>query len=102
MKLKIFLLSIYICLMTGCATAESTFSCNSTATDSCMSIDQVNMMTEQRNSKSTPSKSHKSKRVNERNLSLNGQRIWLSPWVDDEGIKHDGETLHLAKSKSEG
>lgn len=102
MKLKILMLSIYACLMTGCATAESSFSCNSTATDSCMSIEQVNMMTEQRDLKATSSKSHDSKSTEKRHLSLNGQGIWLAPWVDDEGIKHGGETLHISKSKSEG
>lgn len=45
MKIMILALTLPL-LLTGCATSSSTFSCNKTADDTCLTIEQVDAMTQ--------------------------------------------------------
>jgi conjugal transfer pilus assembly protein TraV len=47
MRLKIFAL-LAVILISGCSTVNESFSCNKTAGDSCLTMDEVNAMTEDR------------------------------------------------------
>lgn len=45
MRLRVFTL-ITVLLSSGCSTVNESFSCNKTANDSCLTMDEVNAMTE--------------------------------------------------------
>jgi len=93
------MISSAISLMSGCATMDSSLSCDQTAFDSCLTMKEADSM-------SSPSK-HGSKRLTHNttnNIStktLKGQQIYLAPWKDAQGIAHSGGTLEFA-SKGRG
>lgn len=70
--------------LSGCATMNDNFSCNRTAGDTCLTIDQVNAMTEVR--------SHAKKSRYKAASHDESDKVWLSPWVDKNG-NHHGETV---------
>lgn len=47
MKLRIFIVFVVI-VTSGCSTVNESFSCNKTAGDSCLTMDEVNAMTEEK------------------------------------------------------
>lgn len=47
MRVRIFTL-IAVILSSGCSTVNESFSCNKTAGDSCLTMDEVNAMTEEK------------------------------------------------------
>lgn len=47
MRSRVFILLAMI-LSSGCSTVNETFSCNKTAGDSCLTMDEVNAMTEEK------------------------------------------------------
>ena len=77
---------VILCLTLGlalsaCAPINTQFSCNETAGDKCLSIEEVNAMTEPQ---AEPS-SH---------------AIWIAPWVDKEGRLHENDSLFVTSKKS--
>lgn len=68
-----------VCLMLGlmlsaCAPINTQFSCNETAGDKCLSIEEVNAMTEPK-------------------VQTKAHAIWLAPWEDNNGHLHENDTL---------
>ena len=47
MRLRVFTL-LAVILSSGCSTVNESFSCNKTAGDSCLTMDEVNAMTEEK------------------------------------------------------
>lgn len=47
MKLKVFII-LAVSISSGCTTMNESFSCNKTAGDSCLTMDEVNAMTEEK------------------------------------------------------
>lgn len=82
MKKTIFSLLIVL-VVSGCSTFGSEFSCNRTAFDKCMTIEQVNTMAERK--ERIYSEGHSIKKIN------NARKVWLSSWVDKEGVIHNGQ-----------
>ena len=72
-------MKIPLCLMLGltlsaCAPINTQFSCNETAGDHCLSIEEVNAMTEPK-------------------VQTHERAIWLAPWADKDGRLHENDTL---------
>lgn len=73
-------------MLTGCSTMNSNFSCNATAGDSCLSIEQVDSMTRfaddgaPNRSKSNMMKAENSLQSNQGAVAKmeNGQSIWVA------------------------
>lgn len=78
--------------VSACAPINTDFSCNVTAGDKCMSIEEVNAMTEGRGTEAhrikLPSK-HSSQRYTQEAT----QTIWLAPWVDSTGSLHTHDIM---------
>ena len=47
MRLRVFIL-LAVIVSSGCTTVNESFSCNKTAGDSCLTMDEVNAMTEEK------------------------------------------------------
>jgi conjugal transfer pilus assembly protein TraV len=47
MRLRVFIV-VAVIASSGCATVNESFSCNKTAGDSCLTMDEVNAMTEEK------------------------------------------------------
>lgn len=93
MKSLIYLIGIMTVssLVMSCSSMNSKFSCNLTAGDSCMSIDEVNALTEGktihiiRNVQIAPAPLIKT-RI---------RRVWIAPYSDSRGIKHEGAWMNV-------
>ena len=73
------MMSLNLC---ACAPVNTEFSCHSTASDSCLSIEAVHAMTEVGGDVV--------KRV---------QTMWVAPWVDGEGASHQAEQVLAMNTK---
>lgn len=96
MKYRI-LVCIAVSVLSGCATMDSDLSCNVTASDSCMTISQVDNMSESKfqvNKRRTNHGYKGSKEVDRK--TLGDQSILISPWIDESGQSHSGENVHLS------
>lgn len=83
---------ILFCLMlslflSACAPINTQFSCNETAGDKCLSIEEVNAMTEPQEEISSREKKQ-------------GRTIWIAPWVDKKGHLHENDTLFVIPKKT--
>lgn len=85
---KVFVASSIIAL-NACAPINTQFSCNETAGDRCLSIEEVNAMTSM-NDKDVPLSGAKSTC---KTCKSNRQTIWLAPWRDSQGHLHENDTL---------
>lgn len=78
---------------------ESDLSCNITASDSCMTISQVDSMSD---SKTSFGKNRSSQVIKGSNSidskTLSEKNILISPWIDDNGQSHSGENLALSNA----
>lgn len=73
----------------ACAPINHEFSCNATTADHCLSIEEVNAMTDVE-----PPKRPSSQPVSQRPRSTHStQTIWIAPWVDARGHRHPNDTL---------
>lgn len=70
-------------VLSACGTLNSEFSCNLTAGDQCISMDEVNAMTEEKEAFENPKIPQKSRRV------------FLAPWKDSKGQTHHGSYAYL-------
>jgi len=91
--IKLLFIGVVAIFFSGCSTVNSDFSCNATAVDRCMSIDEVNAITEGRSLRDRPLKS---KRVGQykHHSRYKKTRIWIAPWTDSQGASHQGELVY--------
>lgn len=91
-KFKLLFLLIVLGSLTACSSMNSKFSCNATAGDGCMSLDDVNAMTEGKPltspSPQVPKRPHSL-------MKADVKRIWIAPWSDGKGTKHQGELVFV-------
>lgn len=87
---RVVLMSIISVLMSGCSTMNSNFSCNATAGDSCLTIEQVDAMTRFADDV-TPVTPRRGKLRAENNLQIfegaiikqnNGENVWVAKKVE--------------------
>lgn len=71
---------------------NSEFSCNATAGDRCLSIEEVNAMTEVEPPIRRPYSAPIPTRAPLRRAE-NAQTIWIAPWTDEKGQIHNNGTL---------
>lgn len=96
-KIAIFSLLATVCLMSACSTGNSRFSCNATAGDSCLSMDDVNAMTEGKPIRIIRKTQAKRPVL----LKTKIQRVWMAPFVDNQGVKHPGEVVFVPELSNE-
>ncbi|HHF7380159.1 TPA: TraV family lipoprotein [Legionella anisa] len=88
--IRILLLAT-VSILTGCSSMNSQFSCNKTAGDGCLSMEEVNAMTEGgsiqviRRTPVTPVPL----------LKVKTRRVWIAPYVDNNKVKHQGELVYV-------
>lgn len=86
-----------ICILAGsslvvsCSSMNSKFSCNLTAGDSCMSIDEVNALTEGK----TIHIIRKTQIAPSPVIKTQIRRVWIAPFIDSRGIKHEGTWMNV-------
>lgn len=99
-KVALALIPLLFC---GCSMMNDKFSCNLTATDNCLTIDEVNAMTEGKSvvkiEKSTRSQAWQSQRLvdNENNA---GDKLWIAPRRDEKGVVHGSSLVFIPSSES--
>ena len=81
-----------VILNSACAPINTQFSCNSTAGDKCLSIEEVNAMTEVDEVKK-PIHVRRIPAKQARLAHTSTQTIWIAPWTDEKGIRHTNDTL---------
>jgi len=89
---KFGLLIPAVMLVTSCATMNNDFSCNLTASDRCLNLDEVNAMTEDKDMQVS------SKIAQNRHASAapeKGRKIWIAPWKEANGLSHGGEYVYI-------
>lgn len=72
---------------------NSKFSCNRTAGDDCMSLDDVNATTETAPLMSPPRPQLQKKP--HPLMKAEVKRVWIAPWSDGKGMKHQGELVYV-------
>ena len=101
---KALFLSLSLLQLCACAPMNTQFSCNATAGDHCLSIEEVNAMTESHEEhegawrervRVVPMKAERSSSSASR-LAHNTQTIWVAPWTDKQGVRHQDDTLFAA------
>ena len=101
---KTLFLSMVLLQLCACAPMNTQFSCNATAGDHCLSIEEVNSMTESHEEHAgiwrervhaAPMKAERSSSKPSR-FSKNTQTIWVAPWIDKQGVRHQDDTLYAA------
>ena len=95
------LLGLSLLQLAACAPMNTQFSCNATAGDHCLSIEEVNAMTESHEEHAgvwrervhvAPIK--RSRRpFNPSRMTSNTHTIWVAPWTDKQGVRHQDDTL---------
>lgn len=97
-KLSFLLGTISLC---SCAPINTDFSCNVTAGDKCMSIEEVNAMTEAHSAETRHIK-RSPKLYRQRAVADETQTIWLAPWVDTNGALHTHDVMVAKLNSSKG
>jgi len=90
-------------LLGGCSIMNDKFSCNLTATDNCLTIDEVNAMTEGKSvvkiEKRSRSQVWQSQRLTD-NKNSEGDKLWIAPRKDEKGIMHGSSLVFIPSTKS--
>lgn len=103
---KVFLLGLGLIQLGACAPMNTQFSCNATAGDRCLSIEEVNAMTQSHEEHAgiwrervhvRPMKNART-HSNPSRVASNAQTIWVAPWTDKQGVRHQDDTLYAAIS----
>ncbi|OGV51935.1 MAG: hypothetical protein A3F46_05715 [Legionellales bacterium RIFCSPHIGHO2_12_FULL_42_9] len=81
-----------VMLNSACAPINTQFSCNATAGDRCLSIEEVNAMTEV-NEVKKPIQVGRISAKQTRLTHNSTQTIWIAPWTDEKGVLHTNDTL---------
>ena len=90
-------LMIGFLMLSGCSSMNSKFSCNVTAGDGCMAMEDINALTEGHR----PRPLERATKEKQRFLKAEAKRIWVAPWKDDKGIIHQGKLVFVPSVKSE-
>ena len=101
------LVTLVFVSLAGCSTMNSDFSCNLSAGDSCLTIEDVDSMTRFADGavsqyrprkviqKTTiirkPARPYLSEKSDE-------QPVWIAPWKDKAGVAHEATTLFAGKT----
>jgi conjugal transfer pilus assembly protein TraV len=95
MNYKILMISMTLSgLMTGCAPINTEFSCNATAGDRCLSIEEVYELSERSKSNIKPSQHHCTSCVaSSSGTKQNKQAIWIPPRVDGHGVVYPANVV---------
>jgi len=105
-SIKACILLLNLSALCACSPVNTQFSCNATAGDHCLSIEEVNAMTESHEEhngrwrervRPAPMKAHR-ETPNGSRLANNTQTIWVAPWTDEHGIRHQDGTLYAEAS----
>lgn len=93
---------VVFALMAGCSTMNSDFSCKATASDSCLTIEQVDAMTrfaDGADLQYRPRKTVSKQRPVGHYLTKkdNDQPIWVAPWKDKSGKPHEAARLYAGR-----
>ena len=101
-QMKALMLILSFSALCACSPVNTQFSCNATAGDHCLSIEEVNAMTESHEEhngnwrervRSAPMKAERASPKDSR-LANNTQTIWVAPWTDAHGVRHQDGTLY--------
>lgn len=93
-KVNLFLSFGLVFLLNSCA---STFSCNATAGDKCLDVDQVDKMSQDGTTLETLEQSSSTSKVEPVNFNAQGgERIWIAPYTDANGQYHAASFVYLA------
>jgi len=82
-------LSFMLC---SCAPINTEFSCNKVAGDRCLTIEEVNAMTESKAGLAQVSPALEKHRQSQHQRAAS-QTIWLAPWVDEHGVRHSFDVM---------
>lgn len=83
-------------LVMSCSSMNSKFSCNLTAGDSCMSIDEVNALTEGK----TIHIIRKTQIAPPPVIKTQIRRVWIAPFIDNKGVKHEGAWMNVPEAST--
>ena len=105
-KKKILILALSLTHLSACSPVNTQFSCNATAGDHCLSIEEVNAMTESheehagrwRERVRVMPKPDARTQSSAPRLARNTQTIWVAPWTDARGVRHQDDTLYADAS----
>lgn len=100
MKTKMMLLTLGFLLMSGCSTMNDRFSCNQTAGDSCLSIDEVHAMTEP-DGMYSKQPVFKDSVPFEKDQNMAGT-LWIAPHKDAYGQLLSEKSIPLNNNKGRG
>lgn len=95
---SILILSVAFVALSGCSSMNSKFSCNMTAGDGCMTMEDINALTEGHR---PPKPVGRISREKQRFIKAETKRIWVAPWTDDKGTLHQGKLVYVPNVKSE-
>ena len=99
--IKITLL-LAILLLSSCSTMNDKFSCNLTATDSCLTIDEVNAMTEGKEVIKVKERVWQGQSLDEKGDG-NLNKIWIAPREDKEKVKLEQSFVSISSdSRAKG
>ena len=93
-------------ILSGCATGNSTFSCNETAIDRCLTIEEVDRMTSFADdyNNSYPSKFGRKRigfskgEVTDKDTS--NEVVWVAPFKDSQGFAHQEQIIKSSKANA--
>jgi conjugal transfer pilus assembly protein TraV len=97
---KMMMLVLSTVMLIGCSPVNTQFSCNATAGDHCLSIEEVDAMTQthevhaggwRERVRMAPMKADRSE--NTKRLAQAPRTIWVAPWRDERGVLHQNDTL---------
>ena len=94
-------LMIGFLVLSACAPVNTQFSCNETAGDRCLSIEEVNAMTEMHEQRQGALQRSKGDQPRYRPHSKT-QTIWVAPWKDAQGNLHQNDTLFASIDVQDG
>lgn len=94
-------------LLSGCSTMNSTFTCNETASDRCLSIEEVDRMTSfaddynrAPHSSKFGSKQMSAQKSIDDNKGSSNELVWIAPWKDSKGLAHKEQIIQSNQAKA--
>ena len=94
-------------LLSGCSTMNSSFSCNETASDRCLSIEDVDRMTSfaddynrAPHASKFGSKQRSAQRSADDNKESSNELVWIAPWKDSQGLAHREQIMQNNQAKA--
>lgn len=90
----LLLITLVTPIVTSCSSMNSKFSCNLTAGDTCMSMDEVNALTEGK----TIHIIRKTQIAPAPVIQTTIRRVWIAPFTDTRGVKHEGAWMNVPES----